>query len=111
VLAFQANPYNVTQPWAGLPSASGFVDTVNAIERGALAFGKPVLVVQGDNHVLQVSAFHNAKGKPVPNVLRLQVFGEKDAHAVRVIVDPDSPGVFGFIPLIVLENGPINMQK
>jgi hypothetical protein len=111
VFAFQANPYNVTQPWGGIPAASGFVDTVNAIERGALAFGKPVLVVQGDNHALHVSAFHNAKGKPVPNVLRLQVFGEKDVHAVRVIVDPDSPGVFGFMPLVVPANGAINMQE
>ena len=33
------------------------------------------------------------------------VYGETLVHAVRVLVDPDSPGVFGFIPLIVPENG------
>jgi len=25
---------------------------------------------------------------------------------MRILVDPDMPGVFGFIPLIVPENGP-----
>jgi hypothetical protein len=111
VLAFQANPHNVVRAWGGLLPASGYLDTVNAIERNARAFGKPVLIVQGDNHVFEVSAFRNAEGRSIPNVLRLQVFGEKDVHAVRVIVDPDSPGVFGFVPLVVPENGPINMQR
>jgi hypothetical protein len=37
-------------------------------------------------------------------VLKLMVYGQNDVHAVRVIVDPDSPGVFGFVPLIVPEN-------
>jgi hypothetical protein len=32
--------------------------------------------------------------------------GERLVHAVRVLVDPDSAGVFGFVPLIVPENGP-----
>jgi len=111
VLAFQANPHNVIRSWGGLPPASGYLETVNAIERNASTFGKPVLIVQGDNHLFEVSAFRNAAGRSMPNVLRLQVFGEKDVHAVRVIVDPESVGVFGFVPLVVPENGPINMQQ
>jgi len=47
----------------------------------------------------------DTKLKPIPNVVRLEVFGEAQIQAVRVLVDPDSPGVFGFIPLIVKENG------
>lgn len=27
-----------------------------------------------------------------------------DVHAIRVIVDPDSAGVFGFVPMIIPEN-------
>jgi hypothetical protein len=106
VLAFQANLHNVRLPYPGVPPASGFRDTIEAIERGAKAFGKPVLIVQGDNHELEIGGLRNAKDKLVPNVLRLQVMGEQLVHAVRVIVDPDSPGVFGFMPLIVPENGP-----
>jgi len=107
VLAWQADVQDSKQKWAGeMPRASGFVNTVNAVERGALAFAKPVLVIHGDEHEFQVARFLNAKMKPIPRVLRLEVMGEKDIHAVRILVDPDSPGVFGFIPLLVPENGP-----
>ena len=103
VVAFQANPYggkgSMRIPW-------GFIDTVQAIAVGARAFGKPVLVVQGDNHVLQIEKFEDTSFRPVANVLRLQLFGEDLIHAMRVVVDPDMPGVFGFFPLIVPENGP-----
>ena len=106
VLSWQADVQDVTQTWQGdMPRVSGFVNTVNAVERGAKAFGKPVLVIHGDEHVFQVGRFLNAKYKPIPNVLRLEVMGAEDVHAVRVVVDPDSPGVFGFVPLLVPENG------
>jgi hypothetical protein len=32
------------------------------------------------------------------------VYGDGDVHAIRVLVDPDSAGVFGFVPLIIPEN-------
>jgi hypothetical protein len=105
VLAFQANLWDIRDANNTIPPASGFRDCINAIEREAKAFGKPVLVVQGDYHTLELSGFRNARMQLVPNVLRLQVMGDKYVHAVRVIVDPDSPGVFGFVPLIVPENG------
>ena len=106
VLSWQADVQDVRQKWQGdMPRVSGFVNTVNAVERGAKAFGKPVLVIHGDEHEFQVGRFLNAKYKAIPNVLRLEVMGAEDVHAVRVVVDPDSPGVFGFIPLLVPENG------
>jgi hypothetical protein len=105
VLAFQANPYGTRQLGGGIPRGSGFLQTLNAIEKGANAFGKPVLVIHGDHHTLEIEAFRNARDKSVPNVWRLQVMGASFVHAVRVIVDPDSAGVFGFVPLIVPENG------
>lgn len=105
VLAFQANPYATRDSTNRIPPSSGFAPTLNAIERGAKEFEKPVLVIQGDQHTLEVSAFRNVHMDVVPNVLRLQVMGENLVHAVRVTVDPDSAGVFGFIPLIVPENG------
>jgi hypothetical protein len=87
-----------------MPRQSGFTGVLDAIERGARAFGKPVLVVNGDEHFIELKPMQNSRGKPIPNVLKLMVYGEDDVHAVRVIVDPDSPGVFGFVPLIVPEN-------
>ena len=91
-------------PDGSMPRQSGFTNVLNAIERGARAFGKPVLVVNGDEHFIELKPMRDSNGKPIPNVLKLMVYGENDVHAVRVIVDPDSPGVFGFVPLIVPEN-------
>jgi hypothetical protein len=106
VIAFQANVYELRQPYPALPRASGFLDTVLAISKGARAFGRPVLVVHGDHHALELETFKDNDMQPVPNTLRLQVPGDRLVHAVRILVDPDMPGVFGFVPLIVPENGP-----
>jgi len=106
VIAFQANVYELRQPYPAMPRASGFVDTVQAISRGARAFGRPVLVVHGDNHTLEIESFKDTAMRPVPRTFRLQLPGDDLVHAVRILVDPDMPGVFGFIPLIVPENGP-----
>lgn len=106
VLAWQADVHDILQKWPIMPRASGFVRTVQAVERGAKVFGKPVLVIHGDEHQFQVGPFLDTSKKPIPNVLRLEVMGERRVHAVRVLVDPESAGVFGFVPLIVPENGP-----
>ena len=106
VIAFQANPYDIRQEGPGLPPASGFVATVDAIARGARAFGKPVLVMWGDVHMLEIKGFRDSRLRPVPNVIQLQLMGAERVHAVKILVDPGSPGVFGFVPLIVPENGP-----
>jgi hypothetical protein len=105
VLAWQADVQDILQKWPTMPRASGFVKTVQAVERGAKAFSKPVLIIHGDEHEFQVGRFLDTSKKPIPNVLRLEVMGESHVHAVRVLVDPESAGVFGFVPLIVPENG------
>jgi hypothetical protein len=106
VLAMQANLYDVRQKFPAIPLASGFVDTLKAIERGARALNKPMLVVHGDDHEFEVDGFRGTDLKRIPNVWRLQVMGDAYVHAVRVTVDPSSPSVFGFRPLIVPDNGP-----
>src|SRR5581483_3015700 len=91
VVAFQANPSDIRQDGPGLPPASGFVDTLDAIERGARAFARPVLVMWGDAHVLEIKGFRNSRLRPVPNVIQLQLMGAERVHAVKILVDPDSP--------------------
>lgn len=85
---------------------SGFIDTMKAIASGAEAFGRPVLVINGDTHILRIDQpFTYADGKtPLETVTRLQVMGEGRVHAVRVLADPDSPTVFSFQPLMIPEN-------
>ena len=105
VLSWQAQTLDVTTPYGVMPPASGFIDTVEAVARGAKDFPGPVLVIHGDEHEFQIGVLKDAKLKPIPNVVRLEVFGATHVQAVKVLVDPDSPGVFGFVPLMVRENG------
>jgi hypothetical protein len=107
IVAFQADLFDISQKYPAMPRASAFTDTVKAIEAGAKAFGKPVLVIHGDAHELELQGFRDTRMKLVPNVLRLQVMGAERVHAVRVLVDPDDPAVFGILPLVVPENGPM----
>jgi hypothetical protein len=88
-----------------MPRQSGFTNTLDAIEAGAKSFGKPVLLIHGDEHYFSIAPLRNSKGKPIPGVNKLMVYGDTLVHAVRVFVDPDGDSVFGFMPLIVPENG------
>ncbi len=106
VIAMQSNLYDIKQRFPAVPLASGHADTIKAIERTAKAFAKPMLIIQGDEHQFEVDSFRGTNLKPVANVLRMQVMGEEHVHAVRVTVDPQSPGVFGFTPFIISENKP-----
>jgi hypothetical protein len=105
VIGMQADVYDIRQLADEMPRASGFVNTVKAIEAGAKALNRPILVINGDAHELKIENFRGTDGKIVPKVMRLQVMGEKYVNAVKVVVDPRSAGVFGFVPLIVPENG------
>ena len=90
VLSIQAEMWDIKQSEPDVPLASGFVKTLKTIEKQAKAFGKPVLVINGDAHFFQVTPFYGTDSKPVSSITRLQVPGEKIVGAVRVIVDPDN---------------------
>lgn len=71
-----------------------FLDT---LEKESARFGKPVLVVHGDEHEYLVD--HPLPS--VPNLTRLEVPGSPDVGWVRVTVKPDSPSPFSFEKQIV----------
>jgi hypothetical protein len=108
VFAFQADLLFQVDPTGPLAYAnSGYKNTLAAFAKGAEVFKKPVLLIQGDLHAFIVDQPLKAgDGKSVlQNVFRLQVFGgEGNVKAVRITVDIDDPGAFGFQPLIVHEN-------
>jgi hypothetical protein len=104
VIFMQAEFDQARFPNGSMPRQSGFTRVLDAIEAGAKSFGKPVLVINGDEHFIELTPLKNSRGKPIPNVLRLMVYGDGEVHAIRVVVDPDSAGVFGFVPMIIPEN-------
>ena len=87
-----------------LPRESGFVGTVNAIEAGVKLLGKPMMLLHGDEHYFSVGPLLNAKGKAIPGVTKVMTFGEGEIHGVKITVDPDTAGVFGFTPIVVPGN-------
>jgi hypothetical protein len=107
VIAMQADMFYLSELRPVINTdGNGFIDTVKAISSAAEAFGKPVLVINGDTHLLRIDQpFFYADGKtPLESVTRLQVMGEGRVHAVRVLVDPDAGNVFSFQPLMAPEN-------
>lgn len=87
------------------PLQNGYTTTLATIRRLAVAFGRPVLLVHGDGHVLRIDRpLRDNAGRTIENVTRLMVMGAQEVHAVRVTVDPAEPGLFAFTPLRVPEN-------
>ncbi|HET9932310.1 MAG TPA: hypothetical protein VFQ35_16515 [Polyangiaceae bacterium] len=90
--------------WDGSPT-NGFDSTVQKIASQSLAFGKPVLLVEGDSHVFKadnpLAAGDPTHGvtTPVPNLTRIVVQGSTTAPLsewLRLRVDPSQAQPFSF---------------
>jgi hypothetical protein len=76
-------------PFDGTSDAS----LVSTLKKRATAFGKPVVLVQGDTHSFKID--HPWSG--VPKFTRVVTFGTITTNRwVRATVDPTSPAVFSF---------------
>ncbi len=83
-----------------------FGPIVRELKLGGERFAGQVLLVHGDSHRFQIGRpFLVQRGEDQPslyaNVTRLEVYGAPEIGAIKVSVDPDSIGVFGFTPLLV----------
>ncbi|HEU4426803.1 MAG TPA: metallophosphoesterase [Pilimelia sp.] len=78
-------------------ATSGFADIRTRIAERARAYGKPVLLVHGDEHVYEVEPGYAG----VANLTRLETFGDTAANWLRVTVDPRAPAVFSWQPQTV----------
>ncbi|TDD50426.1 hypothetical protein E1286_12205 [Nonomuraea terrae] len=72
--------------------AAGFTEIRERIVEHARAYGKPVLLVHGDEHVQEVEPGYAG----VPNLTRLETFGDTASQWLRVTVEPKSPQVFSW---------------
>ncbi len=95
VLAFQADMFETRNAWEDYPAWSGFRRVIGeSLLPLARQWGKPVLVVHGDSHQFRIDQPFTLDKKPLANVTRLIVPGERDVRAVQVRVQPG--GRFGF---------------
>jgi hypothetical protein len=79
-----------------LPRQSGYLGTLAAIEAGMKDFGKPMLLLHGDEHYFTVGPLLNARGRTIPGVTKVMGWGESQVRGVRITVDPDTKHIFGF---------------
>ena len=86
---------------------SGFKHILASLKKLTMAFQKPVLWVNGDSHKYIVDkpiVIDKTSKKVLQNFTRLQVFGEQDIHAVKIIFDPASESLFTTEQLLIKEN-------
>ncbi len=87
VLAMQADTFLGAQG-----TDSGFTRWLHALAEEVVRWGKPVLLLQGDSHHHRVDhPLRDARGKPVPNLLRVVVPGDRNPDVVLVDVDDSRP--------------------
>lgn len=108
VIAFQADPLWGLE--ANEDQRSGFTDTIRALKANTIRFGKPVLIIHGDEHRLIIDKPLMQAGRVIYNATRLMVYGDQEVHGVLVSVDPDDADVFSFKSLTVPENRPAATQ-
>jgi len=90
-----------------LKEASGFINILKTLQEESIAFGKPVLLVNGDSHeyIVDKPILADKKTKKtLLNFTRLQVFGEIDMHTVMVTVNPENPNLFEINPYVIEGN-------
>lgn len=90
-----------------------FDNTKQALLTNAIKFKKPVLLQNGDAHWYQVDKPMNEtggkivegdKGSLMENFTRVQTFGSGFNHWVQLVVNPQDPNLFSFIPHIIKSN-------
>lgn len=85
VLAMQADT------WIGNSHhiRTGFLPWMEALEKEAKTWNRPVLLIQGDSHAFKVDQpFKGSDNRHLPTITRLVVHGERNVHATLIKVDP-----------------------
>jgi hypothetical protein len=101
MIVIQADMWDPTAP------QDGFKDTKAELARQAIAFGKPVALINGDSHSFEVTKPLTDKvGNVIQNFTRVTTFGSAQNHWASATVDPQDPNVFEFHQHIVAANAP-----
>jgi hypothetical protein len=86
---------------------AGFIRFLTQLRELTVAYGGPVLLVHGDSHVFRIDKPLKRVGTSrdnIENFTRLEVFGARNMHAVRVDVYPRSVPVFRISEVLVEKN-------
>lgn len=93
-ITIHANPGFEHKP--GTKERAGFDPFIESLINHMDQFGKPVVVAHGDSHYFRYDKplKHPVSGRRIESFSRLEAFGDRDVHWVRVKVNPQDPLVF-----------------
>lgn len=119
MLIIQANMWD----FIPVSNLTGFEEFIVAMEAETKAYGKPVVLVNGDSHYFRIdkplpSALPSQVTNPafpfilpwdttkqrLHNFTRVETFGNPNSHWVKATIDKNSPSVFSFEEHIVKSN-------
>jgi len=100
ILFTQADMFNADK------GTLGFENILKELKKLVIDFKKPVVLVNGDSHkfVVDKPFVDEATKKSFNNFTRVQVFGEADINAVKLIINPSSPNFFQIEQLLTEGN-------
>jgi len=115
VIGLQADMWDAAAVVPGGDGLGNYTLFVHELASLSLHFGRPVLLINGDSHVLGSdrpladpgSATGRIHGAPaVPNLTRITVQGSTSAPAewLRLTIDPHAPGVFSWENVVYCNN-------
>ena len=77
----------------------GFDTFLTTLRDETIRFRKPVAVVHGDTHTYRLDRpLRDARGRPVPNLVRCETFGYPDVSWVKATIDQRDRNLFRFEP-------------
>ena len=84
-------------------TSPGYTATKRTLRNETANYNGQVLFINGDSHDFLIDRPLVFEGRPreAINVTRLVVEGSPSLRAMRITVDPDTPSVFGFMPLYI----------
>ncbi|WP_442754553.1 metallophosphoesterase [Methylocystis sp. JAN1] len=111
VIGLQADMWDPAALLPGGDGLSAYTPFVRELARLAIAFGRPVLLINGDSHLYgadqpladPMSATGQIHGAPpVPNLTRITVEGSTNVPAewLRLTIDTRTPKVFGWTNVV-----------
>jgi hypothetical protein len=106
-IGLQADMWDPAQAVPGGDGLGGYDAFVAQLASLVVAYGKPVLLFNGDSHAffsdrpladpMSATGIIHPVGFPVPNLSRIVVDGSTNFHDwVKLVVDPSTPAVFSF---------------
>jgi hypothetical protein len=83
------------------PGADGYTNLLSTLVEETRAFAGQVALVHGDTHSFKIDKPLVDQAHLLPNLTRVETFGNPNVHWVRATVDRRSRNVFTFEPRIV----------